>query len=830
MGIFGALQLPVGENSWQGGAEGSWLEQASMSVHGTARFAERGELERAGLVGDWAPQAPLPGLLLGWWFASEYDFAPIGYSGDLHQLIVGGPGGGKFTTALAPLLLGSELEQNTVVVVDPKGEIATEVGPFLQKPFAERPSVFVIDPWDVCGTGSTARINVLDSIRPDNPNYVDDARALADAMIIPSGAENTHWDNAARNFLTGVILYVALAPEEEGKRDLTRVRDIIALTWAMPKAYTGPERETLSGLLFKHLASELAGGAVGRAFRTLLNREDKERSGIVSSIERDTAWIDSLPMAAVLKGPSLNLNEAVLGGNKYFIVLPPDYFMTHRAWLRLMVTAFAKAMKRTKPDKRLPQVRRWRHIIIDEFATLGEMSFILNDVAIGRGFDIKYHLVVQDLAQLRREYRDGWESFINCSFQRFFAVSDLFTAEYVSRMLGAATVESVTTGVTDSKSYTYSEGASHGTSEGYSTPPGLFKLSATTSGTSDSTTSGTSESLGRSTSQSTSQVQRPLLTPDEVRRLSERDQLLFMRQMHPIRCWRPPYWVAFPSLPQFTLKEVLDTVGRAPADDAERRHFDGWREGALLMRPSALPKPAAPLEQPPPVAETRALPPISYRLPRLGWIWLFGLQIMFGPLLWVSILVLIFAPMAVGPALGITERGAFWVILVTCIFLLGLAIAAKEAVRARLREIIAAAAGWALVVLAATDLVPAEWATATYVFASMAFAAGAAARVAYEWPPFRAAVESAFALRRLLAAGLFAAGTGAFLIKTFSEHPATGEWHWWSSVVLLVAAVVAGIATVLIGGWLALSAWHLAAPPTPKPSAPGAPPSSRPVG
>src|SRR5262249_21154765 len=142
----------------------------------------------------------------------------------------------------------------------------------------------------------------------------------------PSGAENTHWDNAARNFLTGVILYVALAPEEKDNRDLTRVRDIVTQTWALPKAYTGPKRPTLSGLLFTHLTSDLAGGAVRRAFSSLLNREDKERSGIISSIERDTAWIDSPPMASVLKGPSLDLKEAVLGGRKYFVVLPPDYF------------------------------------------------------------------------------------------------------------------------------------------------------------------------------------------------------------------------------------------------------------------------------------------------------------------------------------------------------------------------------------------------------------------------------------------------------------------------------------------------------------------------
>jgi type IV secretion system protein VirD4 len=606
---FCAQQLPVGKILWQYRLGfGTGLGTASMSVHGTARFATRGELERAGLLSAWKPEAPPDGLMLGWWWESRYDFAPIAYRGDLHQLIVGGTGGGKFTTAIAPLLLGSGLEENMVVVIDPKGEIARLAGPFFQEPFAKTASVFLIDPWDLCGTADTARVNVLDAITLDNPNYVDDARALADAMVIPSGAENTHWDNAARNFLTGIILYVALAPEESEHRDLTRVRDIITQTWAMPKAYPGPKRPTLSELVFKHLTSELAGGAVRRAFSSLLNREDKERSGIISSIERDTAWIDSPPMASVLKGRSLDLKQAVLGGGKYFIVLPPDYFLSHRAWLRLMVTAFAKAMKRTRPDTSKPQRNHWRHIVIDEFATLGEMSFILNDVAIARGFDIKYHLVVQDLAQLKREYRDGWESFINCSFQRFFAVSDLFTAEYVSRMLGAATVESVTTGVSESKTFSHSYGTSQTSSEGYSTPPGFFRFSAATGGTSQSATDGISESQAQSTSRSASPVQRSLLTADEVRRVDEGDQLLFMRQMHPIRCWRPPYWTVFPSLPTFTLKDVLDTVGCEPRDLFERHRFEDWRNAPLLMQPKERQGPLAPAAEISPPVDASPIP------------------------------------------------------------------------------------------------------------------------------------------------------------------------------------------------------------------------------
>lgn len=585
-----------------------------MSVHGTARFAERDELRKAKLVRERPPGEFPEGLMVGWWFKDQYDYTPIEYNGDLHQLIVGGTGGGKFTTAIAPMLLGSALGASTVVVVDPKGEIAKLVGPFFEKPFGDKPTVHLLDPWDQGGTGQTSALNVLDHITANNPNHVDDARALADAMVIPSGGENTHWDNAARNFLTAILLYVALSPKEKDNRSLLRVRELVSMTWAMPKSYTGPKRPTLSEVLFGLLDSDLGDGAVKRGVSALLNREDKERSGIISSIDRDTSWIDSPQMKKVLQGKGLDLHEAARGGHKYFIVLPPEFFMTHRAWLRLMVTTFAKAFKRTTSGRMFSSAPRWRHIVIDEFANLGEMSFILNDIAVARGYNVKYHLAIQDLSQLARVYTQGWESFINNSFQRFFAVSDMFTAEYVSRMLGGATVQSISTSLGTSGSR--SVGDSYGTNQGESR-----SSSVTGPGGSSSSSHGTSyttsinETSGWSRGQSNTPTQRALQTPDEVRRLNEHTQLLFFRGMHPVQCWRPTYWEVFPSLPQFSLKEVLETLSRKPKNNEELTYFTRWRAGKLLMAPPPRPE----LPKPEPQPEPKAIPapeakPLDYRI------------------------------------------------------------------------------------------------------------------------------------------------------------------------------------------------------------------------
>jgi hypothetical protein len=91
-----------------------------------------------------------------------------------------------------------------------------------------------------------------------------------------------------------------------------------------------------------------------------------------------------------------------------------------------------------------------------------------------------------------------------------------------------------------------------------------------------------------------------------VLRLPDDEQLISFRGMHPVRSWRPPYWVAFSALPDFTLKEVLGTIGRKPKNAAERERFLAWRGRSLLMQPEA---PPAALALPGPVT---VAPPESF--------------------------------------------------------------------------------------------------------------------------------------------------------------------------------------------------------------------------
>jgi len=487
---WGKLKLLAikGANAWVEWGQ-DWAEEAakpSSNTHGSAFTASAKELEAKGLgvkiprYGDAAVDSS--GLLLG-----AYLRGLLTYRGDTHHLVVAASGAGKFQAGVG-VWLDNGLAGATVVI-DPKGEAARNFAPLLEE-------AAILDPWNEAGFGSSA-LNLLDGLSADNPNLVDDARALADALIVPSGGD-AHWDETAKNFVAALLVYIACDEHEADRRDMMRLRELVTLPMQ-----AGEDEESFENLLAYMKRLDFGGGMVKRAANAMVSRNDKERLSILSSIERDTAWLESPQIQKVVMGGDLNLERfAVASGDRrgpvLFVVIPPRYITTHRAWLRLVIAAASNAFKRFQVEAADPWRQR-RHIIIDEFPQLGRMGFVENDIAVARGYNIQYHLLAQNLTQLKQTYNDNFETFIANSLVQAFGMQDVFTSEYFSKMLGTTTVQAV---------------------------------SRSSGGSSSWSSQGSSSSSSSNTSSSPSG--RPLRTPDELRTMPRDAQFIFLRGMNPV--------------------------------------------------------------------------------------------------------------------------------------------------------------------------------------------------------------------------------------------------------------------------------------------------------
>ena len=505
-------------------------------------------------------QQPARGILgwLKWLVHREHkedipQVQDLRFTGDQHHLLVASSGAGKFRDVLSNMLLYDGSCETACLIIDPKGELASKIGPMIDAPGTRNPRTVILDPWDLCGTGGTGALTLLDGINGDNPHCVKDARVLAEAIIVEHGTEDGHWAVTARNFLTALLLYVGLHPFEEDQRTLFRLRKIVTLPWAAPESapWSTPEGErevpNLSDLLDYLSESDLFEGLVARAAQGMLNRHEKERLGILSVLERDTAFIEDPALWKAIKSSTFDMNQLVVTNKRLHVIVPFDYTEQMRSWLRLTIAAFYNACLRNRLPEKLPRYLQFRHIVIDEFAGLGKLDFIMKGIAEARGAGIKYHLAVQNFPQLRALYKEGWENLVSNSVIHAFGVTDNFTAEYLSKMTGQATV------ITESNGYSRATMSGTSTTKGSSSSHGS---GGSSSGSSNSTT--TNESTTLTSSTTFSSTGRPVFMPDEVRRLSGNQQLLFIRQMPVLLTRRTPYYETFASfLPNHALRDAL---------------------------------------------------------------------------------------------------------------------------------------------------------------------------------------------------------------------------------------------------------------------------------
>jgi type IV secretion system protein VirD4 len=195
-----------------------------------------------------------------------------------------------------------------------------------------------------------------------------------------------------------------------------------------------------------------------------INAESRELNSILSTALTQTRWLDSRPIAAdltrnvVVKRKKLrNLPQPDFGSLKdqpttIYLILPARRLGSHSTWMRLMIAAILQPLLQDTKQGKVPVM-----LMLDEYPALarGGFAIIEDNMAMFRGYGIKLWTVFQDLAQARKLYGDGWESFAgNSGVLQTFAPQDVETAEYLSKRTG---LRSVALGST-SQSFTINPG------------------------------------------------------------------------------------------------------------------------------------------------------------------------------------------------------------------------------------------------------------------------------------------------------------------------------------------------------------------------------------
>lgn len=368
--------------------------------HGTARFATMDDIRRHGLIRK-------GGLLIG-----RKNGQRLRYSGDGHLLTFAPTRSGKGVGCVIPNLL---TWPGSAVVTDIKGENIA-----LTRQFRETLGpVYELAP--LSGSAHASALNPLDFIRTGTPFEMDDARLIAEMLVVPEHGKANHWEREARTLIAGLLLYVRHhVPELD--RNLGQVRDFLM-----------QEAEDFEVLIRTMAISDHEN--VARISRGFSQKEAKERSAVISTAQGATELFESPELREGTRYSSFRFESLKDRTASVFIVVPPEHLESYRPYLRLM-TGLATAAMTRNPTKPKHEVL----FMLDELPALGYMRPIEEGIGYLAGYGAKLWLFVQDLDQLEKIYPKARSMIANCAVRQAFNVQDPATAKLLSDMLGVATI------------------------------------------------------------------------------------------------------------------------------------------------------------------------------------------------------------------------------------------------------------------------------------------------------------------------------------------------------------------------------------------------------
>lgn len=470
--------------------------------YGTARFATDAEIRKTYLHVAYEPKLwrqgknlpQVQGVVVGGKF-SRVGVTALIDSGDIHLLMIGAAGVGKTANFLYPCIEYACASGMSWLCTDTKGDLFRNYAGIARKYYGYQISILDLrNPTRSDGDNILGMVNkYMDMWASEPENLAYKARAekyakITAKTIISSGADsssygqNAFFYDAAEGLLTSVILLIAEYCPKEQRHIVSVFKLIQDLLAPSPIKGRNQFQLLMQKLPADHKARWFAGAA--------LNTADQAMASVLSTaMSRLNAFLDSEMEQILCFDGTMDTETFCNSKSAIFLVLPEEdntkYFM-----VSLFLQQIYREMLSIADEHggKLPN----RVVIFgDEIGTIPKIESLEMLFSAGRSRRISMVPIIQSFAQLQKNYgKEGSEIIIdNCQdilFGGFAPNSE--SAEVLSKALGNKTV------------------LSGSVSRGKNDP-----------------------------SQSLQMIQRPLMTPDELKSLPKGRFILAKTGCHPMK-------------------------------------------------------------------------------------------------------------------------------------------------------------------------------------------------------------------------------------------------------------------------------------------------------
>lgn len=425
----------------------------------------------------------------------------IGLSQSGKELCYGGPGNLilvspartlKMVSVLAAALLRRPNPMASRLIIDPKGELCA----ISHAKAAQFSEVVAIDPFGTLKKNGVKGVkvvgwNAMAPLDPKSASFDADVNSVTDGVFAheAGGGDNAVFfnDSAALLHSVGIRAMVKYGRQEE--KNLVAVREAICRdVFAFARRFANCGDPVIEAELSRY-TSKLA-------------PQSKSLEDILSTFRTQTAFISMEGIRECLMHDGVRARDLKSKPMTVYNILPLEVLGTHavKSFRLFMSTSLTELLK--VGPRGLPVL-----CVIDEFFSIGHLRSFQAAMSQGAGAaGLQLWPVLQDLAQLESMYpNQGWRTFLSNSAVKIFfggATLDKQTSEYISELCGKREMIVQSRSIREDRR----------------------------TGEVDVSDSGNT-------------VWQELIQPHEVRRMSDREMIVFCEKVAgPIWATRKPYW------------------------------------------------------------------------------------------------------------------------------------------------------------------------------------------------------------------------------------------------------------------------------------------------
>lgn len=397
---------------------------------------------------------------------------------NLLQIIVGGSGSGKTRFLAKPNLM---LANASFIVTDPKGEMLRAVGNlFLEEGY-------VLRVFDLIDPSKSDCYNPFCYIRKDT-----DVFKLIDNFIkntTPKGAKanDPFWEKSETALDSALMLYLLHeAPVED--QNMETILYMIENGGAKEE---DDDYQSPLDLLFEALEEEKPDHIAVRQYHIFKQAAGKTAKSILVSAAVRLASFTLPEVQRITASDDMELGKLGERKQAIFCIIPDSNdaslnFLVGMLYTQAFQELYFQADKVHQGALPVP-VR----LMFDEFANVALPDGYARLQATMRSRNIMSTIILQNISQLKALFKDDWEGIIgNADSFIYLGGNEQSTHKYISELLGKETI--------------------------------------------DTRTSSQSKGRNGSFSQNFQQTGRELMTPDEVRRLDNKDAIVLIRGEKPV--------------------------------------------------------------------------------------------------------------------------------------------------------------------------------------------------------------------------------------------------------------------------------------------------------